>query len=74
MFPTSRIHNGAVGQRLDAVIHLLFVVILCGQMGAGRGIARRDGARGGGRMATGSAQDLVLGAGAMQRGFQALVV
>jgi hypothetical protein len=25
-------------------------------------------------MATGSAQDLVLGAGAMQRGFQALVV
>jgi hypothetical protein len=74
MLPTSRIHNGAVGQRLDAVVHLLFIVFLRGQMSARRGIARRHGARGRGRMATGGAQDLIFGAGAMQRGFQALVV
>lgn len=74
MFLASSVDNGAVGQGLNIVFFVLFMVFE-EEVGAGRGIAcgywlgwgRR-------RVAAGGTQDLVLGAGTLQGSLEALVV
>lgn len=70
MVVVGTVEHAAVGQQL----HVVGVVGVVSEVGAGRGVAGGDGPRGGGRVGGGGAQDLVLGAGAVEGELQTLVV
>ena len=76
MFLVRGVEHAAVGERLDRVIVVHFLVFIRkrGEVGAWRGIAGGDGARDCGRVSACCAEDFVFGAGACEGGFQAFVV